>query len=331
MKGGVLCSGNLVLDILVRPVDRPVWGTTSRVESISQHLGGNGGNTSYALAKLGVPVRTLGMVGRDAFGDTILEALRAVGAGTSYIRRSSAPTATTVGLVDSRGNRMFLHQLGSSEEMFSEPFEFSTAVCEGMSHYHLGSPFGLPKLRERLPDVLSSARRAGLTTSLDTMWDALGRWIQDLACCLRYIGILFLNEDEARALTGADTAAGAARRLRELGAHDVVVKLGGNGCAAFHGGECFQCPAYDVEVVDTTGAGDCFAGAFLAALHRGYSYRGASRFACAAAALNVGKLGGVEGILPFDETLAWMTAATTRPLQPDRLQHGNAGVAASPE
>ncbi len=326
MKRGVLCSGNLVLDILVRPVDRPVWGSTSRVESISQHLGGNGGNTSYTLATLGVPVRPLGMVGRNPFGDTILETLRTAGAETSFVQRSTRPTSTTVGLVDSRGNRMFLHSLGSSEEMFAEPFEFSRTLCDGFSHYHLGSPFGLPRLRECMPDVLRAAGAAGLTTSLDTMWDALGRWLKDLAACLPHIGILFVNEDEARALTGADTATAAAWRLRELGANDVVVKLGGNGCAVFGERECFQCPAFEVEVVDTTGAGDCFAGGFLGALHRGFSYRDASRFACAVGALNVGNLGGAEGVLTFDETLAWMASASARPLEPDILRRGNATV-----
>ena len=63
--GGVICTGNLVLDILVRPVEEPaIWGATTIVESVEQHLGGNGANTSYTLAKLGVPARLLGMVVR---------------------------------------------------------------------------------------------------------------------------------------------------------------------------------------------------------------------------------------------------------------------------
>src|SRR6476661_7133557 len=63
---GVLCCGNLVLDIIVRPVDAFPWGTTTLVESIEQHLGGNGANTSYTLGKLGITTRG-GRYGRCRF------------------------------------------------------------------------------------------------------------------------------------------------------------------------------------------------------------------------------------------------------------------------
>src|ERR1035438_9572160 len=72
---GVLCCGSIVLDIMVRPVERFQWGTTTWVEDIEINLGGNGANTSYTLGMLGVPVRLLGMVGRDAFGEQALSIL----------------------------------------------------------------------------------------------------------------------------------------------------------------------------------------------------------------------------------------------------------------
>lgn len=323
---GILCSGNLVLDILVRPVERVIWGTTSRVESISQHLGGNGGNTSYTLARLGVPVRVLGMVGRDAFGEFILDKLRAAGADIAPVSYSEAPTSVTVGLIDPDGRRLFLHRLGSSQELFEGNEEFRGALA-GMTHYHLGSPFGVPRLRPKMPEVLREARAAGLSTSLDTMWDALGGWMEDLGPCLPHVDLLFLNEDEAIALTGAATASAAAVRLRGRGARDVVFKLGGNGCAVLAAAGNFQCPAFDVPVVDTTGAGDSFVGGFLAARQRGYRYEEAARIACATAALNIRQVGGSEGARGFEETLRWLSDAPVRPIAPDAL-HAGAGPAA---
>ena len=74
---GVLCCGNAVLDILVRPVAEPGWNKTTWVDCIEQGLGGNGGNTSFALARLGVPTRLLSAVGEDAFGDRVLSILSA--------------------------------------------------------------------------------------------------------------------------------------------------------------------------------------------------------------------------------------------------------------
>jgi len=303
---GVLCCGNLVLDILVRPVDTFPWGTTTLVESIEQHLGGNGASTSYTAGKLGVAVRLVGMVGADAFGDLLVEKLASAGVDISRIGRSAAPTATTVALVNSSGNRMFLHRQGASGEAFAEPVEFDEFLTRGMSHFHLASVFGLPRLRPHTADLLRRARQAGLRTSVDTQWDTRGRWMEDLAACLPHTDLLFMNQDEARMLTGSSDAAQAARIMREEGAGVVVVKLGPRGCAVFGPDVAIEQPGFDVPVVDTTGAGDCFVGAFLATRLRGRSYADAARLANAVGALTVQQLGGVEGVRSFEETEEWM-------------------------
>jgi sugar/nucleoside kinase (ribokinase family) len=303
---GVLCCGNLVLDILVRPVDAFPWGTTTLVESIEQHLGGNGASTSYTVGKLGIPVRLAGMVGADAFGNVLLRKLESARVDTQLIQRSPAPTATTTVLVNSSGNRMFLHRLGASEEAFSERFEFTPEVTHGMSRFHLASVFGLPQLRPHTADLLRRAREAGLATSVDTQWDTRGRWMQDLAPCLPFTDLLFMNEDEARMLSASSDPARAAEAMREHGTNVVVVKLGGRGCAVYGPGPVVECPAFQVPVVDTTGAGDCFAGAFLAALLRGRSFADAAKFANAVGALTIQQLGAVEGVRSFKETEDWM-------------------------
>jgi sugar/nucleoside kinase (ribokinase family) len=304
--GGVLCCGNLVLDILVRPVDAFPWGTTTLVESIEQHLGGNGATTSYTVGKLGASVRLAGMIGADAFGDVLVGKLESAGVDTGLIARSPAPTATTAVLVNSSGNRMFLHRLGASGEAFSAPFEFTPEVTDGMSRFHLASVFGLPRLRPHTADLLRRARAAGLATSVDTQWDTRGRWMEDLAPCLPFTDLLFMNEDEAHMLSGSSDTARAAEIMRERGTQVVVVKLGGRGCAVYGPGQAVECPAFKVPVVDTTGAGDCFAGAFLAALLRDRSLEAAAKFANAVGALTVQQLGAVEGVRSFDETEEWM-------------------------
>src|SRR5580704_11576493 len=93
---GVLCCGNIVVDISVRPVEHFNWGTTTWVDSIEQNLGGNGSNTSYTLGMLGVSVRLLGMVGGDPFGELALSILRSAGVDLTFVGRSQAPTTTTI-------------------------------------------------------------------------------------------------------------------------------------------------------------------------------------------------------------------------------------------
>ena len=109
--------------------------------------GGNGANTSLALAALGVPVRLLGAVGRDEPGRFVLDALRRAGVDTGAIALAAAPTAATIALVNSAGSRKFLHRLGASADAFAGGIEFTPDLLEGMSHYHLASLFILPKLR----------------------------------------------------------------------------------------------------------------------------------------------------------------------------------------
>lgn len=306
---GILCCGNIVLDVMVRPVEQFTWGTTTWVDSIEQNLGGNGSNTSYTLGILGVPVRLLGLVGRDAFGDLALSILQSAGVDLSCVGRSQAPTTASICPVNAAGDRLFLHRVGSSAEVFPEPIEFTPPMLEGMSHFHLANVFALPEMRKRAPESLARACQAGLTTSLDTGWDARGRWIEDIAGCLPQLDLFFMNQDEARMLSGSADPEQAARRMQSLGARDVVVKLGAEGCAVFAPDSAARFPGFEVEVVDTTGAGDCFVGGFLAALSRGACYAQAARFANAVGALSVQKLGAVNGVRTWEETEEWMRTA----------------------
>jgi sugar/nucleoside kinase (ribokinase family) len=174
--------------------------------------------------------------------------------------------------------------------------------------------FLLPHMRIHGEEVLRRAQAAGLTTSLDTNWDAEGQWMSALRPCLRQLDILFMNEDEARMVTGWTDALRAAEAVLSEGVKTAVMKLGPRGCAIYSSEDEILCPAFDVAVRDTTGAGDCFVAGFLAARQRGASWAEAGQFANAAAALSVRKLGAVTGLLPFEEVKAWMRTAPVRTL-----------------
>jgi len=303
---GVLCAGNIVLDLLVRPVDAIRWGTTTWVETIEQHLGGNGANTSYTLAKMGVLSRLLGVVGKDVAGERLLASLGEAGVDTGFIGRLDTPTSTTVVLVSSGGERTFLHRPGSTSEAFGEPVRFTAGHLAGISHYHLANLFAFKAFRPHAAESLRLARAAGLTTSMDTGWDSSGRWIQDVGPCLVHIGTLFVNREEARMLTGIPDVEGAAARLRDLGAGEVIVKLGEDGCVVFSDEGTIREPGFKVDAVDTTGAGDCFTGAFLAARQRGRPLAAAARYANAAGALSVRQLGAGAALPDWDAIEDWI-------------------------
>ncbi|MBS1859523.1 MAG: sugar kinase [Acidobacteria bacterium] len=306
VKGGVLCSGSIVCDTLVYPAPDAPWGTTTVVETIEPHPGGNGANTSLALAWLGTPVRLLGRVGSDEPGRFLLDALRRAGVDTAAVEVAHGATAATIALVNASGERRFYHRMGVAAGAFAAPIEFSPAHTAGMSIYHLSSPFILPLLRVQLAGTLARARAAGLRTSLDTNWDSLGRWMADIGPCLPHLDMVFLNEDEARMVTGHTDPRSAAGVLLAGGARMAILKLGARGCAVYTQGREFHSPAFEVEARDTTGAGDCFAGGFLSALLDGAEPEEAARFANAAGALSVQHVGGAAGLAGGVDIHGWI-------------------------
>ena len=304
---GVLCCGNISYDIPVWPVNEVGWGKSLWVEQITFSVGGTGSSTSYSLATMGGKVRLTGMVGRDREGEAILDVLNRAGVELD-IRRSDLPTTSTVVLVHSSGDRSFLHRPGASRDVTPEMLSFDVP---GYSHFHLANPFSLPTIRLAGGEVMRRAKAAGLTTSLDTAWDAKGRWMEDVGPCLPNTDLLFLNDSEAKMLTGREDPCEATRILREHGARDVILKVGPKGCIVFAGDQSRAVPGYSVQVKDTTGAGDCFAGGFLASLQRGLSYVEAAKVANAVGAFNVENLGSAQGPRSWEDTQTWMRERDT--------------------
>ena len=303
MSVGILVSGNVVLDMVVRPVDQVTWGITQWVESIEHHLGGNGGNTAAAIGALGGSARLLGRIGRDANGEACRARLMATGVDLSDLEIEDTPTATSIALVRSDGARTFLHLPGASLDVFAAGISFGPERIAGCGHYHLANLFALPHLRPLAAETLRAARAAGLTTSLDTAWDSRGEWMILLEPCLPYLDVLFVNEDEARMLTGFDDPAKNAETFR---VPLFVMKLGARGCYVATRDGAALVAGFAVKAIDTTGAGDCFAGAFLTGLARGMHPFEAGQVANAVGALTVERMGSTTGLLSWEATLEWM-------------------------
>jgi sugar/nucleoside kinase (ribokinase family) len=305
VQRGIICAGSIVYDICVKPFSELRFGTTTFVETVEYRVGGNAANTARALAILGEPVQLLGAVGSDAPGDFVLERLTQCGVNTNGVTRTTKPTATSIALIGTDGQRQFLHRLGASEEAFSEPLKFTDDISKGFSHFHLASLFVVPHLRKHAAKMLADAKHAGLTTSFDTNWDPHGEWMHPVRPCLSNIDLFFMNEDEARMITGRTEVPAAANVLLAEGVSLVVVKLGHRGCAIY-GREEIVCPAFPVEAIDTTGAGDCFVAGFLAARQQDLPLAEVGRFANAVGALSVQQIGAVEGVMTKDRVRDWM-------------------------
>lgn len=314
MQKPILCLGILVADIVGRPVRSiPDPGRLVLVDEMQLHTGGCAINTASALSLLGVPAEVIGKVGYDAFGDFLIHTLQGRGVGTrGVLRDSRAGTASTMVLVDPDGERRFVHYLGANARLSLEDVDL--AEVRSASILHMAGSLVLPGIDgEPTAWLLAEARKAGVTTALDTVWDATGRWMQVLKPCLPHLDYFVPSLPEAQAITGRQDPSEVAQVLLAEGVLTVAIKMGAEGClVATQQGDSYRLPAFQVDVVDATGAGDAFAAGFLAGIWYGWSLERTVRFANAVGALCVTGLGASGGVRPLPETLEFMESAGQR-------------------
>ena len=300
----VVCLGQFTADVVVTPVERlPEKGKAIFVDNISLHNGGCACNTAVALAKLGINTTVMGKVGCDAFGDFLIKVMNEAGLETSaMVRDDSVTTSTTTVLVSPDGERSFLHYYGGNAKMSEEDVDYE--IVKTAKILHVAATFLVPGLDgEPMARVLRQARELGVTTSLDTAWDAEGRWMELVEPCLSHIDIFVPNLEEAQMLTGKNQAPEIAQMFLDYGISTVVIKLGADGCYARTANNEFTVPAFKVEkLVDTLAAGDSFVAGFLAGIVNGWNLEKTCKFANAVGACCVSAK-GTSGIKSMQETM----------------------------
>lgn len=224
--------------------------------------GGSAANTIFALAHMGMPTAFIGKLGMDDDGGYYQEMFRVIGGDVNHFLFSpEAPTARCLSLITPDFERTMRTDLGAA--VLLAPNEIEPDDFCGFVHAHIeGYLLFNQELAER---ALHCAKNAGCTVSLDLgSFEVVSAARNVLPRLLdKYVDAVFANEDEASAYCGHQDAETA---LRELGAlcEVAAVKLGAKGAWLKRGDEVFRCEAIPVaQVVDTTGAGDCWAAGFL--------------------------------------------------------------------
>jgi sugar/nucleoside kinase (ribokinase family) len=299
----VVCVGSLVADVLARPIDElPERGTLGLVEQISLRGGGCALNTASALVRLGLRAAVVGKVGADPLGDYLLGLLDERGVDArGVVRDGETPTSATVVLVGSDGERTFLHLPGANAALRAG--ELDDDLLYAGRALHVAGALVLPSLDgEPTAAILRQARARALLTSLDTAYDATGRWERVLPC-LPELDICSLGLVEGQAISGEREPARIAAWLRSRGVAEVAVKMGAHGC--YVAGDDFegQLEPVPVVAVDGTGSGDAFAAGLLYGTLAGWPLEQAARLANAVGALATTAVGAVEGVRSLEETL----------------------------
>ncbi|ELS52376.1 carbohydrate kinase family protein [Streptomyces viridochromogenes] len=292
--GALLVVGDVVTDVIARHRG-PLASGTDTAAAIRTVPGGAGANVAcWAAHWGGTEVRLLGRVGADAHAWHERE-LAASGVRPRLVVDRQAPTGTVICLVDTgaAAERTFLTDSGASLRL--DPGDWSDTLLDDVARLHLSGYLLFSEPSRKLVTVaLESARGRGVPVSLDPasagFLEALG--VERFLALVDGMDVLLPSRDEVCLLTGLSRPADAAA---ELSRHVplVVAKQGADGALVARSGTVVaHVPALPAVPRDTTGAGDAFSGAFLAALLTGAGPEDAAREGCRAGALAVERVGG---------------------------------------
>ncbi|MEA2450064.1 MAG: hypothetical protein QOG63_1996 [Thermoleophilaceae bacterium] len=289
----VICMGVHVLDVLVRPVERIPEGQGGElVEEIRITAAGSAGGTALTLAKLGATTRSAGAIGTDPVGDMLLALLERSGIDTSLlVRRDDVQTSASVLPIRPNGDRPAFHVVGANATYGPDDAPWDDIAAA--THLHLGGPEFMGG--ESAAKILSRARSEGATTSADILAPGEPGLLEWIADALPELDYLLPNREQVLAFTGEDDVVAGARKLIERGVSCVVATCGAEGAVIVDADSDERVPAFEIDVVDTTGCGDAFSAGFLRGLSLDRSRTDAATLGCAAAALVAQGLGSDAG------------------------------------
>ncbi len=260
-------------------------------------VGGNGANSAYVLAALGVHSALFSAVGADLFGATVHGWLSERGVDLrGLIRSQTHGSATTTAVMDGRGRRISFYHPGPLHDM--KPADLSPALLGEATTLLITGPSLLPGLRwAGYQAALRAVHGRGGRTALD-IGPALGEPValDELAPLLPYIDVLLANDYELGIFAGTDDLDSAAQRAVDAGARLLVLKRGKDGASAYRPGQPpLHAAGFPVEATNTVGAGDTFNAGLLYALDHGHALETALTYGCAAASIVVGRGKSVLG------------------------------------
>jgi ribokinase len=284
----IVVVGSNMIDLLSKIPRLPKMGETLVGTHFHIGFGGKGANQAVMAARLGAKVAMVTRVGDDTFGPMTRENFRQQGIATDYVFTEVGMSSGVAPiLVDDNGKNMIVIVPGANMKL--NPGDVRKADKYIKSAKVVISQLEVPD--DAILEAFTIAHQAGVKTILNP---APARSV--LPAIIHLSDLIVPNESEAELLTGVTVrglqgAEEASRSLINLGASSIVITLGEEGALLYEQGTMRSFPAYPVQAVDTSGAGDAFIGGLAYALSQGSSLDQAIEFANCTAALSVSKIG----------------------------------------
>lgn len=293
----IVVVGSLNMDLVVKTERLPLTGETVSGDQFFTVPGGKGANQAVAAGRLGARTAMVGQVGPDAFGSQLLASLQESHVDTAHVSTSESPTGVALIEVDTAGHNRIVVVPGANHRVTPQHVDAAADLIRQAKLVLIQLELPI----ETVQRAVELASDAGVMVVLDP---APARPLPSEI--LSRVDLLTPNEHEAAALLGLESidhslAREAAEALCRLGPKGVILKLGAGGAYLLAEGYDLLIPGYRVQATDTTAAGDTFAGALGSALTRGLTLLDAVRFAHAAAAISVTRLGAQPSMPWLDE------------------------------
>ncbi|HEU5433629.1 MAG TPA: sugar kinase [Thermomicrobiales bacterium] len=312
----IVSIGIHILDVLGRPVSRiPPKQDVDLIEEIRLTVAGTAAGTSVDLAKLGADVLAMGAIGEDAAGNFIVDTMNRYGIDTGALtRKAGVQTSATMLPIRPNGERPALHVLGANAELTLADVDWD--AIRGARHLHFGGTYLMPKL-DGAPtaEILKFAKAHGLTTTHDLIAIDRPDLLHVIEPALPFVDYFMPGIDEARLICGLTDRRAVIDFFLDRGVKHTVFKMGAEGSSiawrdAAGATQEIRIPAFQANVVDSTGCGDAYCAGFIVGLLRDWPLKQAARLGTAAAGLVITGLGSDAGIVDLDQTIQFMERAT---------------------
>ena len=303
----IVYIGTAIIDAIIKGFDpEPISVTGYRAESCSLNIGGEAVNGAIASAKLGMKTAILCHLGNDIAGNLIEGELRKHNVDVSHIIRSEeyATPITTMFVADDGSRKSITntaHRYGFHPERYLQALAGAKAVVYGSL---FRAPFDDPEVIRAVTEI---ARSNDMLVFADTKLPNFAKLtLDDISDSLPMIDYITPNEDEGRYFTGEDEPEKMADAFLSKGVGNVIIKLGDKGCFFKNQQESIHLPAYDIDAVDATGAGDNFLAGFASEVLRGCKGWQGLEFANACGAICSTAVGAGTALESRDQVLRFL-------------------------
>ncbi len=288
MKPKIIVVGSLNMDLIVRAPHLPAPGETILGSSFATAGGGKGANQAVAASRLGAQVNMVGRVGTDGYGDALLQGLQKDGVDTRFVQRDpDHPTGLALITVDDHGENSIVVVSGANWQVGIADIERAADAIASADVLVLQLEIPLESVeyaawlahQRHVPVILNPAPARALPASL-----------------LQHVAYLVPNENEAALLSGTavtdlHSAQEALGRIHQSGVDTVIMTRGSQGAFVSGASGSYAVPAFQVDAVDTTAAGDAFVAGLAFGIAANQPLRQAVQLAAAAGALATTKAG----------------------------------------